>query len=491
MAAMGWVDATLTADGSIASYHSGLSLLQSWFPATIQVVAVVVVLFGIGRRSRRWLTVRLPLCVLLGVLAASCIHWYANFQGMGDNPALPIFWLWVGLSGFAIAGAVLGWRATRWWRRVVSLFAVLLCVLSCGITLNLSVRYFTTVPMAWNELTAGSLPDQVGLGTVEALQQGHSVPPRGTIVPVEISSEMSKFRHRTEFVYLPPAWYSTDPPPPLPTVMMIGGQFNTPADWIRQGDAVNTIDQFAAAHHGNAPVFVFVDTGGSFNNDTECVNGPRGKAADHLTGDIAPFMKSRFGVRLDSAGWGIVGFSMGGTCAVDITVMHPDLSSSFVDISGDLSPAAGTREQTITRLFGGDAAAAADFDPINVMTKHGPYRGVSGWFAVASVSQAGSGSHRLFNPSNHDSAAREREAADRLCAVGKSEGISCAVVAKPGQHDWSFAKETFISTLPWLAGQIGTPLVPRRPLPGITDAAHAISAPVGNGYGDPTSVGGK
>ena len=65
--------------------------------------------------------------------------------------------------------------------------------------------------------------------------------------------------------------------------MMIGGEFNTPADWLRAGDAVTTIDKFAAAHGGNAPVFVFVDAGGTFNNDTECVNGPRGNSADHLT----------------------------------------------------------------------------------------------------------------------------------------------------------------------------------------------------------------
>ena len=75
--------------------------------------------------------------------------------------------------------------------------------------------------------------------------------------------------------------------------MMIGGEFNTPADWLRAGNAIKTIDDFAAAHHGNAPVLVFVDPGGAFNNDTECVNGSRGNAADHLTKDVVPFMVSQ------------------------------------------------------------------------------------------------------------------------------------------------------------------------------------------------------
>ena len=74
--------------------------------------------------------------------------------------------------------------------------------------------------------------------------------------------------------------------------MMIGGEFNTPADWLRAGNAVKTIDDLAATHGGNAPVFVFVDSGGAFNNDTECVNGIRGNAADHLTKDVVPYMVS-------------------------------------------------------------------------------------------------------------------------------------------------------------------------------------------------------
>jgi S-formylglutathione hydrolase FrmB len=458
--------APLLADASNPSYHGGVSLLWGWLPLSIQVVAVLTVLLLVGRRSRRWAVVWLPLAVLVGVGTAICTYWYVKFQGMADNPALPIFWVWVGLTGFAVAVAVLGWRATRWWRRGGSLLAVLLCLLSCGITLNWSVGYFTTVQMAWNEVTAGSLPDQIDHNAVTAMQQIHTEPGRGTVVPVKIPNDVSKFKHRTEFVYLPPAWYSTNPPPQLPTVMMIGGQFNTPADWIRQGDAVSTLDQFASAHGGNAPVVVFADTSGSFRNDTECVNGPRGNAADHLTREIVPFMTTQFGVSHDRTNWGIVGFSMGGTCAVDLTVMHPQLFSSFVDIAGDLRPAAGTRDQTITRLFGGDTSAWATFDPITAITRHGPYRGVSGWFAVTTASDADNDPLSLGVPRPHGDTVAETEAANTLCALGKANGISCAVEATPGQHNWHFAQDVFATTLPWLAGQIGTPAVTRSPLPG-------------------------
>ncbi len=43
---------------------------------------------------------------------------------------------------------------------------------------------------------------------------------------------------------------------------------------------------------------------------------------------------------------------MGGTCAVDLTVMHPDKFSAFLDIAGDYFPNTGSKPQTIARLFG-------------------------------------------------------------------------------------------------------------------------------------------
>jgi S-formylglutathione hydrolase FrmB len=179
-------------------------------------------------------------------------------------------------------------------------------------------------------------------------------------------------------VYLPPSWFTTTPPIRLPAVLMIGGEFNTPPDWIRAGEAVTTL---AAAHGGNAPVAVFADATGGFAIDTECVNGPRGNAADHLTADVIPKINAISGAQKPLQ-WGVVGFSSGGTCAVDLAVMHPNTFSAFVDIGGDAAPNAGTRAQTVDRLFGGDATAWSSFDPSTVISRHGDYHNLSGLFAV-------------------------------------------------------------------------------------------------------------
>ncbi len=425
-----------------------LSLLHGWIPITAQVLAgialVAAICWGIRRRRYVWV----PCAALCGIALTATAYWYVESEGLAGTPPPVGLWVWIGLTGTSAGVLIAGWRGATWWRRGVAAAAVPLCLVCAAFALNLWTGYFPTVQTAWNQLTAGPLPDQTDQVTVLALQHRHQIPAKGTVVPVQISDTASGFKHREELVYLPPAWYATDPPPPMPTVMMIGGEFNTPADWVRIGNAVSTADNFAATHGGNAPVIVFVDAGGTFNNDTECVNGSRGNVADHLTKDVVPFMVSHFGVSAHRENWGIVGWSMGGTCAVDLAVMHPEMFSAFEDIAGDIAPNSGTKDETVSRLFGGNAAAYASFDPTTVITRHGPYSGIAGWFAI-----------------NSEAAAAQSSAANSLCALGNANGITCAVVAGPGKHDWSFASQAFATALPWMAGQLGTPGAPPTPLP--------------------------
>ena len=289
----------------------------------------------------------------------------------------------------------------------------------------------------------------------------HAIPAKGTVVPVTIPSDASHFAHREELVYLPPAYYATNPPPKLPTVMMIGGEFNTPADWLRAGNAIKTIDDFAAAHHGNAPVFVFVDSGGAFNNDTECVNGPRGNSADHLTKDVVPFMVSNFGVSADRANWGVVGWSMGGTCAVDLTTMHPDMFSTFEDIAGDFAPNSGNKTQTIARLFGGNADAYASFDPATVMTRHGSIPRCFG--LVRHLGQSVGPAHAAARRPESRRPDRRRECAVR---AGQRQRHRLRGGGPAGQARLAVRGAGLRRALPWLAGQIETPGIPSVALPG-------------------------
>src|SRR3979409_2108790 len=126
------------------------------------------------------------------------------------------------------------------------MLAVPLSVLCSALSVNIWVGYLPTVESAWNQFTAGPLPDQTDPAPLTAMQLAGAGPPTGAVVAVNIRAAASKFAHRGELVYLPPAWFATNPPPRLPAVMMIGGEFNTPADWLRAGDAITGIDTLAA-----------------------------------------------------------------------------------------------------------------------------------------------------------------------------------------------------------------------------------------------------
>ena len=447
-----------------------MSLIHGWMPVTVQVITAVVLVVAIGWRSRRWRVISVPVALSVGVALTGAVFWFIEDQGLADDPAPLGLWVWITLTGLAAVVVVLGWRDVPWWRRGVSVLAVPLSVLCTALTVNMWVGYFPTVGTAWDRMTGAPLPGQTDRATVAALQQQHRAPDWRTIVSVRIPDRASGFKHRDELVLLPPAWYASTPPPPLPVVMMIGGEFGNPAAWLYAGDAQSTIVDFATGHGGNAPVLVFPDSSGTFSNDTECVNGVRGNAADHLTKDVVPYIISNFGVSRDPANWGIVGWSAGGTCALTLSVMHPELFGAFVDIDGQLGPTAGTKQQTIARLFGGDADAWAAFDPRTVIAKHGAYSGLSGWFAVSvdtpTVYRAPTDAGPLpagdTDPNPEDHAA----IANRLCQSASSHGIECAVVPNPGKHDFSSAASAFAAALPWLAGKLGTPGVPPIAMPG-------------------------
>ncbi|NUR99473.1 MAG: esterase family protein, partial [Kribbellaceae bacterium] len=247
---------------------------------------------------------------------------------------------------------------------------------------------------------------------------------------------------RVEDVFVPPGWFRGPAyRKTLPVVELVGGERGGPVDWVRLGNAVQIADQYAAQHNGYAPILVFVDATGGFSNDTECVNGPRGRAEDHLVRDIPRYVVTTFGATGDPRRWGVAGFSMGGTCSLGLVVEHPDVFRHFVDIDGDLTPNSGNPQQTLADLYGGSVRDRALHDPMTVMRTHGRYVGVSGLFLVAASETI----HR-------------REAGDLSRAAARA-GISAQLVVSPGRHVWQFAAPAFQQAFAWFVNQL-TPGAP-------------------------------
>ena len=448
-----------------------MSLTSGALPVALEVLALTALLIGIGRRSRSWWLRPVTIAVLTGVLLAVAVRGFVKYQGWSEEAASLGSVLGVVATGFAAAMLILAWPGSRWWRRAVSVLAVLLAVMCAFSELNRATGYFPTVQSAWQRLTGSEPPQWIDESALALMRQQHEKPERGTMVWVDIPGDASGFGHRQELVYLPPAWFRSDPPPRLPAVLAIGAEFSHPSDWPQSGGALRTLDRFAALHRGNAPVVVFADATGAFNNDTECVNGPRGNAADHLTSDVRPYLVAHYGVSADPANWGLLGWSSGGTCALLLAVRNPELFSAFVALDGQLGPNSGTKAQTIARLFGGDAEAWAAFDPRTIIERHGRYPNTSAWLGVsgrtptihraAGDTLADPGRLTDWDQYSEDHAAN----ADKLCLLLSAHNVECSVVGYPGTHTFTAAARGFAAALPWLAGQLGTPDTQRRPLP--------------------------
>ncbi|WP_051970270.1 alpha/beta hydrolase [Kitasatospora azatica] len=411
-----------------------VSLLSGWFPWGVQLAAAGSLVAAIGWRDRRWRLRRAPSALAAAAGLTGLFGLLAVTVGGVTDPLPLALWCWLGAAVAALAVLVAGWRGARWWRRALAPLAALLAVVAGANALNASTGYFPTLDDAIGELSGDPLPQQVTMDQLSSLTGRTST---GRIVQVDIPDAASGFAHRQELVYLPPAWFRSRTRPKLPVLEMIGGEFAAPDNWVRAGNAVQTADAYAAQHGGVAPVLVFADATGGFKVDTECVDGPNGKAEDHLVKDIPPFVEKAFGTATDPRKWGVVGWSMGGTCAVDLAVEHPDVFAHFEDISGDLGPNTGDKQQTIDKLYGGDAAAWAAHDPLTVLAHHPKYKNVSGWFESGD------------QEANHIGQARQLDAAARKV------GIKSQVVVQPGRHVWQFAGGAFAEALPWLAQQVG------------------------------------
>ncbi|WP_194899079.1 alpha/beta hydrolase [Catenulispora pinisilvae] len=417
-----------------------VSLLGGWLPWTLRVATVALVVVAIGRRrlrDRGFLLKRLPIVlgvsVLFGVLCAVLVR-----TALGVSDPLPFgLWFWLAVFALAIGLAVACWRGSRWWQRTAAPVAMLLAVLTAGDALDISLRYYPTLADMYGELTDQALPQQVSLAQLGTI---HGNTKTGRIVEVQVPDTASGFQHRSEYVYLPPAWFRSTHRPKLPVVEMIGGEYAVPDNWIRSGNAIKTADAYAAAHHGFAPVLVFVDATGGFKVDTECVDGPAGQAMDHLVKDIPPYVEKTFGTATIPGKWAVAGWSMGGTCAITLALTHPAVFGHFLDISGDLGPNKGDKNSTIATLYGGNAAEFAADDPMTILGKRKKWpKGFSGMFAVG----------------NQESA--QPKHAQQLSGALKKDHIPNQIWTGDGKHSWVFAQAAFAQELPWLAKAVQVP----------------------------------
>jgi enterochelin esterase-like enzyme len=247
---------------------------------------------------------------------------------------------------------------------------------------------------------------------------------------VEIPGTVSRFPARPGYVYLPPA-YAVTPRPNLPVIVLVAGQPGSPESWLTSGRLATTMDAYAHAHHGLAPVVVIPDDLGATLSNPLCVDSPRGNAETYLARDVPAWITSHLQVAPGRESWFIGGLSQGGTCSLQLAVRAPEVYGGFLDISGQREPTLGGRQKTVDRVFGGNAAAYARINPMDIM------RGTR-FEHTAGLLVAGT-SDQVYLP--------QQRAVLGACLAA---GMQASLVVLPGGHTWTVWREGLVHGLPWV-----------------------------------------
>jgi S-formylglutathione hydrolase FrmB len=261
------------------------------------------------------------------------------------------------------------------------------------------------------------------------------MPAAGAVYQADIPGVTSGFKARPGYIYLPPA-YLTAPRPQLPVLVLLAGQPGDPRNWVDWGQVQAIMDGFARAHDGLAPVVVMPDDLGSSFGNTLCLDSRLGDAQTYLTVDVPNWVTSHLQVRPPGQGWAVAGVSEGGTCAIQLATQAPRLYRFFVDISGQIEPTLGSRQLTVSRAFGGDAAAFARVNPIVVLAR-------TRFPRSAGVFVAGTGD-RLYTPQQQS-----------MYLAARRAGMSVTLAYLPGGHGWGVGRSGLQANVAWLADRLG------------------------------------
>lgn len=231
--------------------------------------------------------------------------------------------LWTVLAAvlFVLAvtvGLALLWDRVRRWSRAGLITAVVLGVVASA---ALQANRLTETYPSWGELvgaaSSASMPARVVSYQVDGPASGMSMPMG---------------------VYLPSAYFE-HPDLRFPVIEALHGYPGTPQTWIQRLDLAGHLDREIAAGR-MAPTIVLLPYQTPRRLlDTECTNlvgGPQTET--YLTRDVPEWVLSHLRVRAEPSAWGLVGYSAGGFCAMNLALRHPGRYAAAASLSGYADP---------------------------------------------------------------------------------------------------------------------------------------------------------
>jgi len=424
-----------------------VSLTSGWLAWLIVVLGLTGVLLLLARRERWWWLFVVPLALLVSAVAAWVIgEPVATNLFTEPLPPLVMAWIGVGIAGMCLALGSL--FRIGWVRSAGAVLAGGALVILAGNQINIFYAQYPTLGdvlgvASEQQITgppvlgsaAPSSPPALAPGPLATVwtPTGTEIPAdgKGRISPLDLPGARSGFQGRTGWVYYPPAYFA-DNPQPLPVLVLMAGQPGDPHDWFLGDRLPSVMNDFAAKHNGIAPVVVVPDVLGSEMANPICADSSLGRVDTYLSQDVPNDIRAKLRVDPNPLHWVIAGYSYGGTCALQMVTNHPTVYRSFVDISGQLEPTLGSRQQTVDQAFGGDGSKFTAINPMDIMaTKKFPT--IAGWFVVGS----------------------EDTAVDtdlqRVRSAAQSAGMNVHYWKSVGSsHDWNTAVAGLAHVMPWM-----------------------------------------
>ncbi len=236
-------------------------------------------------------------------------------------------------------------QAVVWPVRGLMLFGCqLTACLLVGVLLNDYGQFYTSWPELFGNAAHGSASpsaaQQLAASVQLQLRAQHHQAGHSAIVSIPVV-ESGRPYVNDALVYLPAAYFESRYRSRLfPVVELFDGFPGSPRSWQHPLRLPHVADAEIAA--GRAQPFVAVMPVQNYlrgGRDGECLNVPDGAQVETtLTTNVRKVMLATFRVASSASNWALMGFSMGGYCAMNLAMRHPQWYSTAASISGYTHP---------------------------------------------------------------------------------------------------------------------------------------------------------
>jgi S-formylglutathione hydrolase FrmB len=262
-------------------------------------------------------------------------------------------WLWPRLARRNVP-SILG--------RIGMLLATQLSIVAAS---GLAANFFFGFYSSWRDLSGSDQAMGVVMDrATHAFQQlqvrsmqGVSVPGGGNpqraglIEKVQINGESTRIT-APAYVYLPPQYFQPRyARTRFPAAVVLTGYPGTAENLITRLNYPQTATRHIAAGTMRPTILVMMRPTVAPPRDTECVDVPGGPQAEtFFTRDLRAAVASHYRVGEQARGWGVIGYSTGGYCAVKMTMRNPQAFSAAAGLAGSYK---APKDVTTGDLFGG------------------------------------------------------------------------------------------------------------------------------------------